>query len=58
MNRRKFLATSFAVTTGMLAGCGLPGEGDEEDEDDGEGGDGGGEEGEEEENEESLARPN
>lgn len=57
MHRRKFLAVSSAVTTGMLAGCGLPG--GEEDEDDGEGGDGGEEAGEEEEeNEERLARPN
>jgi hypothetical protein len=44
MQRRRFLATSIAVTAGLLAGCSDPGEDDEED--------GGGEEGGDEEDEE------
>lgn len=46
MHRRKFLAVFATVTTGILAGCGIPGGGgeDEDSEDeDGEGEDGEGE---------------
>lgn len=53
MHRRKYLATSAAFTTGILAGCSIPGGGGEEDgEEDGqEGGD------EEEGGEGRLAEP-
>lgn len=46
MRRRRFLATSATVTTGILAGCSIPGGGGEDGGDEGEGGEDGGNEGE------------
>lgn len=52
MHRRKYLGTCAAVTTWILAGCSIPGGGDEEDGEDGEDGDG-----DEEGGEDRLSEP-
>lgn len=58
MYRRKYLATSATVTTGILAGCGIPSGGGEEDGEEGEDGEGDEEEGDGEEGgEDRIAEP-